>query len=72
MVQVELDEAVAADVLALVTTCAGWGEEWEPLLGRAGEAIDPLRAAIHVELALDGRDRIGLAARDLAATQEST
>lgn len=65
-VQVELDEAVAADVLAFLTACAGWGDEWQPLLGRADEAIAPLREALRIDVALESRDRITDAARKMA------
>lgn len=52
-VKVELEEKVAADVLALITALVWWGEEWHPLLGRAEEAISPLREVITHQVAQD-------------------
>lgn len=50
-VTVELDEKVAADILALISALSWWGEDWHPMLGRSEEAITPLRDVITYETA---------------------
>ena len=68
-VTVQLDPDVAADLLALLTAIAQWGEEWEPVAGRSLGAIDPLRAVLPVDVARDAYVRVSDGAAEVAATQ---
>ena len=68
-VSVQLDEKVAADVLVLVRTVAGWGDEWADILGRAAEAIEPLQNVTGIEDERDSRGRMAEAAIVMAAKQ---
>lgn len=68
-VTVVLDELVAADVLALLTAVAEWGDEWVPIAGRSSEAIPALREVIRYEVAADATHRLGYGADEVAASQ---
>ena len=69
-VRVELDEAVAADVLVLVLTVAEWGDEWAGIIGRGAEAIAALRDVLPVDLVVEARVRVADAALIMAAAQD--
>ena len=68
-VTVELDEGVAAHLLAFLTAVAQWGDEWEPVAGRSLGAIEPLRAVLTIDVARDAYVRVADGAAEVAAGQ---
>lgn len=68
-VTVHLDPEVAADVLALLTAIAEWGDDWALIAHRSIEAIEALRAVLPIDLARDAYSATADGAEKVAATQ---